>query len=57
MNITDKIRLDWLQKKKRCVSWTPGGWWTGSVFDGRYYRTMRQAIDAAIKSESKGGKV
>ena len=57
MKITDTMRLDWLQKNKAGVWWCVGCWTVLGGKDEKSGLTLRQAIDAAIKSESKGGKV
>lgn len=65
--ITDKMRLDWLQRNNATIThdfepMNPEGW-TVQVQRGTSFTTMgwfssaRKALDTAIKSESKGGKV
>lgn len=55
--ITDKMRLDWLSKHKntyfRFYEGTVNGWSIYGVYNVPFHKTLRGAIDAAIKREGK----
>lgn len=53
MKITDKQRLDWLQKARRTVFSGVCGFCVGTY---EYRPTLRLAIDAAIRAEKAGRK-
>ncbi len=47
MKITDKMRLDWLQKNMMSLTYCGMDGWC--VNGGMRYKTARQAIDSAIR--------
>ena len=52
MKITDKMRLDWLQKQERVELYSVGGeFCMRSHIRYCWIRGIRKAIDAAIKSK------
>lgn len=60
MKITDKIRLDWLQRNKKSLYWNYSYFrWDVSGTGARVYprfERAREAIDAAMKSSARGKK-
>lgn len=60
MKITDKMRLDWLEKKKGEGLWASANPTDGSIQvsdglpDDSFYPKLREAIDAAIRQDAKG---
>ena len=59
MKITDKMRLGWANKNGYCFGRnSDGSWWVDAVRDEHgwsiKHKTLRQAIDAAIRAERRG---
>lgn len=58
MKITDKMRLDWLRKNPRGITYYGLSGltcdWGNDVNPYGHYKTPRQAIDAAIRQDRKG---
>ena len=59
VKITDKMRLDWLSKTTGSdvyKVWLNRWWWPGCENGAQTKGSMRQAVDAAIRSERKSRK-
>lgn len=53
--VTDKMRLDWLEKSKLELAEYDGKWFVSSVDDTIACRKrMRDALDVAIRAEERG---
>ena len=53
MKNTDKQRLDWLEKEKLGVGYNVEVQAWGLDYESPYKKTLRKAIDAAIRAERK----
>lgn len=50
--ITDKMRLDWLQKQKLSANWSVAGWWIATMGATEEHKLIRQAIDSQIRASA-----